>query len=261
MADWSELRHELDAWQRAGEMATLWWRDDDAVAVTPALQRLIALAASVDEPTPIALAVIPAQADAALAGAVRHRKHVAVLQHGYAHANTAAAGAKKAEFPAGRETSIALDELGVGSQRMRELFGTDALPILVPPWNRIDPTLVARLPEIGLCGLSSYGPRQSAGGEAGIVLVNTHVDIMRWRGERGFLGTAACLDLAIGHLRARRERRVDHNEATGILTHHLVHDAGAWQFLAEFVQRTNDHPAARWIGAVELFGCGGSPVA
>jgi hypothetical protein len=73
------------------------------------------------------------------------------------------------------------------------------------------------------------------------------------------LGTKDCLDLAIGHLRARRENRVDRNEATGILSHHLVHDAGAWQFLADFVHRTHNHPAVRWMHADELFGCGEGP--
>lgn len=260
MADWGDLQRELDAWARAGETATLWWRDDDAVTATPVLQQLIELTLDAAEPLPLALAVIPARADTALAHAVQDRKHVAILQHGYAHANHAAAGAKKAEFPVGREVSIALDELRLGSGRMEELFGGGALPVLVPPWNRIDAAVVERLPEIGFCGLSSYGPRNSVG-EAGTAVVNTHIDIMRWRGPREFLGAGNCLDLAVGHLRARRERRVDRAEATGVLTHHLVHDADAWQFIADFVQRTHDHPAVRWMHAAELFGCGESTVA
>jgi hypothetical protein len=261
MADWDDLQRELDAWQRTGERATLWWRDDDAVTATPALQRLIALTLPAGEPLPIAFAVIPAQADTDLAHAVQHRKHVAILQHGYAHANNAPAGSKKAEFPAGREVSIAVDELRMGFRRMREVFDGTALPVLVPPWNRIDPALLERLPEIGFRGLSAYGPRNRAGGEAGTTVVNTHIDIMRWHGARGFLGTESCLDLAVSHLQARRQKHVDRAEATGLLTHHLVHDAGAWQFLADFVQRTHDHPTVRWMHAAELFGCGGSPVA
>jgi hypothetical protein len=260
MADWGDLERELDAWGRAGETATLWWRDDDAVTATSALQQLIAATQPAGEPLPIALAVIPARADTALAHAVHNRTQVAILQHGYAHTNNAA-GTKKAEFPAGRDVSIALHELRLGSRRMEELFGRRALPVLVPPWNRIDPAVVERLPEIRFRGLSAYGPRNPIGGEAGTAVVNTHIDIMRWRGAREFLGTESCLDLAIGHLQARREKRADRTEATGILTHHLVHDAGAWQFVADFVQRTHGHPAVRWMHAAELFGCGESPVA
>jgi hypothetical protein len=260
MADWSDLQRELDAWKGAGQTATLWWRDDDGVTVSPALQRLLALTTAAGEPLPVALAVIPMRADAALAHALQDQKHVAILQHGYGHANNAAAGIKKAEFPIGREISIAVDELKLGHRRMQELFGSNALPVLVPPWNRIDPAVVERLPEIGFRGLSGYGPRNSIG-KAGATVVNTHIDIMRWRGAREFLGMESCLDLAIGHLRARRENQVDRAEATGVLTHHLVHDAGAWQFLAAFVQRTHDHPAVRWMHAADLFGCGESRVA
>lgn len=260
MANWGDLRRELDAWERARETATLWWRDDDAVTVTPALQRLLALTMAAGEPLPMALAVIPVRADAALARALQDRKHVAILQHGYAHANNAGAGAKKAEFPVGRQVSVAVDELRLGRRRMQELFGRNALPVLVPPWNRIDPAVVELLPEIGFCGLSSYAPRNSVA-KAGTTVVNTHIDIMRWRGAREFLGTENCLDLAIGHLRGRRQNHFDRAEATGVLTHHLVQDAGAWQFLADFVQRTHGHPAVRWMHAADLFGCGEGPVA
>ena len=253
MADWEDLERELDAWGRAGEVATLWWRDDDAVTDTPSLRRLIELTLPATGPLPIALAVIPARAEAALAPALHALTHVALLQHGYAHANHAPADAKKAEFPVGRDIAHALHELHSGFRQMESLFGGKALPVLVPPWNRVDPAVVARLPDIGIRGLSGYGPRGAIG--TGTAVVNTHVDVMRWRGAREFLGTGACLDLAIGHLQARREERVDRAEATGVLTHHLVHDAAAWRFLAEFVQRTLNHPAARWMQAAELFGC------
>ena len=34
---WLGVESELGHWQRAGRVATLWWRDDDAAAPTPAL--------------------------------------------------------------------------------------------------------------------------------------------------------------------------------------------------------------------------------
>jgi hypothetical protein len=261
MADWPDLERELDAWERAGEAASLWWRDDDAATDSPDLRRLIELTLAAATPLPIALAVIPARAEATLAGALLGRQHVVVLQHGYAHANHAPDGAKKAEFPVGRDIPLARHELGLGFRQMKEVFGVRSLPVLVPPWNRIDPALVERLPEIGFRGLSAYGSRRSSGVGTSLAIVNTHVDIMRWHGARAFLGTEDCLDLAIAHLQARRHGRADRSEATGILTHHLVHDAGAWQFLAEFVRRTLSHPGVRWMHAVELFGCGEGHVA
>src|SRR5262245_7388273 len=117
--------------------ATFWWRDDDAVTSTPALKRLVDLAAIGG--SPVALAAIPARADAALEQALSVTDHVVALQHGYAHANHAAPAGKKAEFGIGRDLAAALQDLRAGSRRMHALFGDRALPVLVPPWNRIDP--------------------------------------------------------------------------------------------------------------------------
>jgi len=255
MSEWADLDRELDAWGRAERTATFWWRDDDAVTTTPALQRLLRTSVVDGQPVPLALAVIPAQADATLAQALSAAGHVVALQHGYAHANHAAATAKKAEFGAGREAAPA--ELRAGAQRLRELFGERALPVLVPPWNRIDPALVARLGELGLRGLSTYGPRPTTRAADDPIVVNTHIDIIDWRGGRRFLGVQECLQLTLGHLAARREDRVDPAEATGLLTHHLVHDEQAWSFLEVFSRHVRRHPAARWMDARQLFGCGG----
>jgi hypothetical protein len=256
MTDWADLEAELDSWGRAGRSATLWWRDDDAVASTPILQRLLDLAgATAGPPVPLALAVIPARADGALAQALGAADHAVALQHGYAHANHAAAGGKKAEFGVGRDSSQALEELHGGAQHMQELFGERALPVLVPPWNRIDPALTGRLSDLGIRGLSTYGARTVKTKEDGIIVVNTHVDIINWHEGRRFLGIEGCLRLAIGHLAARREGRVDPSEPTGLLTHHLVHDEDGWSFLSAFLQRTSRHAAVRWMDARQLFGC------
>ena len=63
--NWQALHEELDRWAQAGRTATFWWRDDDAVDVTPALERLLTQAA--DHGLTIGLAVIPAQVTEALA--------------------------------------------------------------------------------------------------------------------------------------------------------------------------------------------------
>lgn len=254
MTDWADLDRELGAWELAGRSATFWWRDDDAVTSTPALQRLVDLAAIHNPPVPLALAAIPARADAALARALSATNHVVALQHGYAHANHAAPAGKKAEFGLGRDFAAAMQDLRAGSRRMRTLVGDRALPVLVPPWNRIDPALIGRLGELGIHGLSTYGPR-AASETGGVIVVNTHVDIINWREGRRFLGTEGCLQLAVGHLAARREGRVDADEPTGLLTHHLIHDEDAWSFLRAFLQRTSRHPAVRWRDARALFGC------
>src|ERR1700752_5355387 len=86
---WTDLGDELNRWEAEGRIATLWWRDDDAVAPSRRLDDLLTVAGAV----PVSLAVIPANAEPALAGWLeRHAPtSVGVLQHGYQHANYASA--------------------------------------------------------------------------------------------------------------------------------------------------------------------------
>ena len=57
MIAWRDFEAELAAWAEAGLTPTLWWRDDDAVAQTSALDRLLAITDAIpvmllDEATP-----------------------------------------------------------------------------------------------------------------------------------------------------------------------------------------------------------------
>lgn len=251
MTGWSDLDRELDIWADAGREATFWWRDDDAVEPTPALARLREL--SRDHRVPLALAVIPLPAVSALAPFLLDHPTARPVQHGYAHRNHAAAGAKSTELGAARPIAFSEDDLGRGCRRMRELFGEAFLPVLVPPWNRIDPGLVQRLPRLGFRGLSTFGPRAEAEPAPGLTQVNTHLDIIDWRGSRGFVGEEKALRHLISHLRARREHSVDPAEPTGLLTHHLAHDASAWGFITALLPQISRHPAGRWLAPSEVF--------
>jgi hypothetical protein len=92
--------------------------------------------------------------------------------------------------------------------------------------------------------------------------VNTHVDVIDWRGRNGppggFLGEDACLSLFIGHLRARRLGTVDADEPTGILSHHLVHDAATWRFLEKLRDFLANQTAARLLDPSAVFKSGKS---
>jgi hypothetical protein len=262
---WRDLDSELAAWQAAGQSVRLWWRDDDAVEPTVALARLLGLAVEFD--VPLALAVVPARAAPRLAREIAtNSARVAVLQHGYAHRNHARPGEKKAEFGAGRPASALREELVRGGAMMTGLFGSEArgkprLPVLVPPWNRIDPNLLAELPMLGFAGLSTYEPRTSACPVPGLIQCNSHVDIMRWQAPRGFLGEGACLRLLGETLRKQREGGSDPAEPCGLLTHHLAHDAPAWDFLARLLARLARHAAVRFCPPAEVFAPQGNAAA
>lgn len=248
MSTFQELTRELDTWASSGRTASFWWRDDDAVAPSTALDRLLDLTKKFS--APLALAVIPARTEPSLADRLNAAQHVTVVQHGWAHANHAPIGAAKAELGAHRPIGFMLGELARGWTVVRRLFGDRALPVLVPPHNRITDRLAGVLTQAGYIGLSTAGPRSRAW--PGLIQVNTHADIMNWS-TRAFAGETLSLDLILAHLRARRAHAVDPEEPTGILTHHLAHDSGAWAFAEAVLSLIRAHPGARLADPRTLF--------
>lgn len=255
MSDWRALDEELARWADLGRVATLWWRDDDASEVTPALDRLLALRARYD--VGLGLAVIPERASSALAARIAADGATLALQHGYAHQNHAARGEKKMELGPHRPAMVVLGELGTGWMALERLFGVRALPVLVPPWNRIAPVLVPTLPEIGLSGLSTFGPRTRVDPVRGLRQVNTHLDPLDWHGGRGFVGEAAALAGLTRSLAIRRQSGVESavgGEPTGLLTHHLVQDEAVWAFIDRLIARLRAHSGVRILTPQEVFG-------
>jgi len=220
--DWRRFAEELER-----RRPVFWLRDDDAVAVTPALERLLAFG------IPLALAVIPDRAEPGLL-----EKDVAFLQHGCDHRNRAAAGEKKTEFPATEAIADALERLRLAHQRLVSMGGSRVLPVVAPPWNRMRRELAAELPRIGIRGLSGYGREESI---PGVKQVNTQVDIVAWKDGKRFIGEEEAARLAMTY--ALKDAPV------GWLTHHAVHDAAAWSFL----ERLFALRGPRWVSAAELF--------
>ncbi|MBI2255766.1 MAG: hypothetical protein HYU58_14185 [Proteobacteria bacterium] len=236
MADWDGLAREWDLWQGLPQRPTLWWRDDDAVDVTASLEELRRSAR-----VPVALAVIPMALDRPLQprlGAyLADWPGAAVLQHGVGHLNHAAEGAKKSEFPPTRPSSEIELALTVAGNFLRETLGSCVLPVLTPPWNRIGEPALALLPRLGFRGVSRFDELPYAGKASPATQfprfreINTQIDVIDWRGSRGFVGEAAALGRLAAHLAARRRGSVDPKIPTGLLTHHLVHDTATWRFL------------------------------
>ena len=242
MSSWDDLETSLDAAARRGETIRLWWRDDDAGRGHPALHRLLDMAER--HSAPLALAVVPAWLDVEAQGAIAAAAHVTVLQHGYAHHNHARNGAKSIEL-GGRPSDEIAHELRQGFDILEDGFGSAFLPVLVPPWNRIDRALFPHLQRLGYKGLSIYGYRDTPEAAPGVSLVNTHIDPVDWRGSRGFLGETTVLDRFIEHLIP--------DEPIGLLSHHLDMDETGWTFFDELFTVLRRHPAVRLCPAPYLF--------
>ena len=249
--DWPDLVSELDAWAKSGRSTTLWWRDDDAIAPTAELDRLLSVAGRL----PIALAVIPGLVEPTLADRLTNEPQIAVLQHGWRHIDHVAREQLRgypSEYPEQRVASEIIDELRAGRQRLETLFGDRALPVFVPPFHGFHDRFLPLLGANGLTSISRNGPRR-ARLAAGLLQVNAHVELIQWSDPPSFNGTAAALAKLVTHLRARREGDADAEEPTGILTHHLVQDSESYRFILKLIAVTQAHPAVRWLDAHEVF--------
>lgn len=243
--DWSPLERELDRWTRQGLALPLWWRDDDAVEPTSALDRLAGISERLA--LPVHLAVIPARAQPELAAALPPR--LIPVVHGWSHTSHAPADQKKAEFGAHRPLAALRGDAERGLKRLRGLFGPRLVPMFVPPWNRVSEDLLPHLAGLGFAAISTFKPRQAPLAAPGLMRINTHLDPIAWHAGRGLVDPQALIAQVARQLADRRARRVDPAEPYGILSHHLVHDDAIWTFTETLLSRLLAGPGLPWTAA------------
>ncbi len=249
MNTWDDLEMELIKWSDQGVSATFWWRDDDAIDQTPALHRLYGYSRKYG--VPLTLAVIPRDARLQLCTGSGVPGNLRLVQHGYAHVNHAPKSDKKSEFGLHRDLGMIINDVSSGLAILKKF--PHFFPSFVPPWNRVDPDLYDDMLNSGIHGISTFGSRGNREPIPGLVQANTHVDIIDWHGTRGFAGVGLVCKQIIDHLVARRTKKCDFREPTGILTHHLVHDDECWRFLDVLFGKLGGHSAVRWLDGTEVF--------
>jgi hypothetical protein len=237
---WVPAGAALDQAAFAGRRIDVWLRDDDCVAVTPVLERLASLCRAVR--LPVLLAVIPSAAERALAPWIYAHPGLTPCQHGFAHANHALPGERAREL-GGRPVAAVLDELARGRAMLQDIFGDALSDVLVPPWNRIDPDVIPYLPSLGYSALSCFAPTPEA---SPIPRLDSDLDVIDWRNGR--------VGRSLDDLARKIAGIVERQDRLGILTHHLAHDAVAWDHLEEVIGRFAEHPAVRFVAAAELLG-------
>ena len=165
--------------------------------------------------------------------------------HGWSHTNYANDNEKKQELGNHRPSSVVLAELQLGITTLEQLHSGRFIPLLVPPWNRISDELISQLGKLGFKGLSTFGNNAEGMRIADVKIINTQVDIIDWKGNRG--------GRAVGELVSEIITQLQENRSSiGFLTHHLVHDEAAWLFLEQLFKVTSGHPGVRWLSAADL---------
>jgi len=245
-ADWSLLTKELGLWSKAGLAPQLWLRDDDAVAPSAALDRLLALSDRYE--VPLVLAVIPEPTGEGLAQHLRENTLVDIAVHGWRHANYAPEGEKKQELGRHRPAAEVVAELTRGLSKLSALHGERMLPMLVPPWNRLDPNLVPGISAVGFSAISAFADKLMDIQAGDLAIINTHLDIIDWSTRRGADHAA----LAVRFADELRKSREGGGHPVGILTHHIVHDDAAWDFLDQLLEMTALGNSCKWLSGAEL---------
>jgi peptidoglycan/xylan/chitin deacetylase (PgdA/CDA1 family) len=234
------LGPELRRWTAGGHTPVVWWRDDDAREVTPAFDRLLALAHRFE--APITIAAVPDGHIKALARAAREGHGVELAIHGFRHENRAPPGLPSGEVnDLDRLADVMLD-LGTALDVFRRAGVNPNL--FVPPWNNAHPTLKKALGLQGL-SLSCYGQSR---GQGEPTRLDAHLDVMRWKPEPRFRGALRFL-LRARRLLAERRLRQTWDEPVGLLTHHLDHDPDTWTFLEALLAVLKPVSRASIVGA------------
>jgi predicted glycosyltransferase len=238
--DWSPLDDVLRRTAEAGRAVAFWWRDDDVVAHTPALDRLLEVARAFD--LSIALAAIPSGVERSLTERLGDEPQAHIVVHGFAHLNHAPPGQKKAEFGPNRPMG-ALARDAKAALRLAQATWPNGklLPIFVPPWNRICAEIVPMLPKLGYGGLSGFAGRAARAATPGLRQANTHVDPIDWHGTRGLAPTDTIIAQLAAAISARLAGEADADEPIGLLTHHLIHDESVWRFCEALLDRLRMH--------------------
>jgi len=248
MSVWQAIEDELALWGNDITPARLWLRDDDAIEVTDELEMLAAMSARYQ--VPVTIAVIPQLAKQSLADRVGQNELICVAVHGYCHVNHAPPGDKKCELGLHRGRQIIIDELAAGRAKLKQMFGRQFIDMLVPPWNRIDPELVPELANLGYKSLSAFTWKDFSSAPP-LVQLNTHVDIIDWKGNRG---GRAINELVSALAQALATARQQGGAPVGILSHHLVHDGAAWDFLEQLFKFCHTRHDIEWFHAADLSG-------
>lgn len=199
------------------------------------LDRLLDLSAA--RGLPITLAVIPDGSFDGLHQAMS-RPRVSAAQHGTDHRNRGVGASS--QFSPGAPMDQIVADLSRGLARLSDLPGM--LPCYVPPWNALDPHVEAALVPAGFSAVSASGGERLCGP---LRRLDVHVDILRWKEGPRFRGEASVLRRLTDRFESLRKAGC-WREPTGVLTHHLVHDAAAWDFLESASEGCFADPRLAW---------------
>lgn len=222
------LGSELRLWAKAGRTPALWWRDDDARGPTGALEQLLNL--SRRHQAPLTLAAIAGPHLPLLVRRIERVAGVEIAVHGFQHLNRQPEGQGFGEIVETDEIEWVRSQLRTTVMAFHRAGVTPSL--FVPPWNNLQPQLMAALPDSPLRAVSGFDQTTSVAG--GVARLDAHLDVLRWKDGARFRGQWKFL-IRMRRLLQQRRLAGQWDQPIGLLTHHLDHDHATWLFLERFL--------------------------
>jgi hypothetical protein len=266
----SSIHEELDSWQRNGELARFWWRDDDAQIDNKPFKRLIQLAEVTS--APLILAVSPGIISESFVEKLNGIRNVHMAAHGFRHVNYNK-GALTAEFGNDRPLEVMIAEIEHLAKKFASMFPNRGLSMFVPPWHGLDQRLIPYLSRSGFKCLSMHESFSVRAAQIFFAKIPSIKMAFARPGSKSlkaqsmdraniainFLSSGARhllkvnpLHQALGALRLRRLGLIAIDRPIGLMTHHLQHDESAWEQLSQLIAVIVNHPASYFIQSEDL---------
>ncbi len=234
----SDLRQFLTARQAEGQDLHLFLRDDDVDEEEESLKHLLDLALA--HGMPMNLEIIPGRLTpagiAVLKNVLRADPSLFSLnQHGWIHANHESEG-RKCEFGPARSLAQQLDDITRGKLLLHSVFEDRFFPAFTPPWNRCTPDTYRILDDLGFLVLSKDRGKDPVT-DYRFNDISTTLDLYRWKGGARMKSPNEIVMELIEQMQAL--------PVVGLLLHHKVMDASAFEFLDQLLREITRYTMVR----------------
>lgn len=225
---------------------SLFFRADDVAVPGKKFARMMALFAKYG--VPLSLAIVPVRLTPArwqyLKGFVKNNpSRCCWYQHGWRHVNHEAEG-KKQEFGDARSLAEITQDLMRGKHRLEQLMGEAFYPVFTPPWNRCGANTLQALKSLGYAAVSR-SRRSKPLSPGGLPDFFVNVDL-HTRKER---------EAAVGwHNLLREFEQALASGFCGIMIHHQLMNAAAFEFLEVLFKALINHPEIQVVNFKDLVG-------
>ena len=232
----TELHHTLDLLQSQQRRINVFFRDDDVDEDEPTLRQMLKV--FVEHETPVSLEIIPARLTSAGAQRLRedHRSWPGLIeldQHGWQHLNHEPTG-RKCEFGVSRTYAQQWNDIRAGKTILEDAFAEAFFPAFTPPWNRCTADTLRALEKCGF-GVLSRSDRERPAQGFRFQEISITLDLYQWKTGAVMKAPTVVLSELCEQLKTR--------DTVGMMLHHKVMDATAFELLKSLVVALRSHPA------------------